>query len=692
MADGVDQAPSQVPALTALETDFPAVVISRLAEQESWRKEVNRPATSTHKWWAKRLGSVFRGILCSAVAADGQEAEALYRNGKALRGLTVLDPFGGSGVTAVEVLKLGGRVVSLDINPVATLTQRQAIRPWSRSALIEAFEDVAGRSRREIERVHSTRDGRHVLYYFWVALVDCPVCATAVRLFSTPVFSRHAYPRRHPEAWWVCSECLGLVQARYDADGVVCPQGHAVPARGAVARAKAICPNGHTFGTIPALGGSRPRFEMYAKLVLNPDGSKSYEPIDGFDRELYEECEELLRSLPSGALLPAGRLEPGHNTDQARKWGYGEWRDFFNARQLYSLSLLGGAIRDLAPSNEREALAALFSGTLEFNNLFCSFKGEGTGAVRHMFSNHVLKPERMPLEAHPWGTPKSSGSFSTLFTSRLLRADDYKKAPFDLVLSESGPARVTGVSDPVEAEIADDWGSFDRDDLRAYVRCLNAARTDLPAGSVDLVVTDPPYMDNVHYAELADFFHAWDVGLRPFPGYPTADTTRTEGEVQSVDPVAFGQAIEAVWRECARVLRHGGLLAFTFHQAKLSGWRELVESLRRAGFRVTAVQPVKGEMTTSVVKAGSAEPSNLDSVVVCRLASDVAFFLTPEEAVQRAETMLRRLVDEGVAVGAGDVRSVVRGTVIGLAAPGTWSQALVDEQADRLIVELLTGR
>ena len=47
--------------------------------------------------------------------------------------------------------------------------------------------------------------------------------------------------------------------------------------------------------------------------------------------------------------------------------------------------------------------------------MFASYKGEGTGAVRHMFAHHILKPERVPLEANLWGTPKSSGSFSTMF-------------------------------------------------------------------------------------------------------------------------------------------------------------------------------------------------------------------------------------------------------------------------------------
>ena len=62
------------------------------------------------------------------------------------------------------------------------------------------------------------------------------------------------------------------------------------------------------------------------------------------------------------------------------------------------------------------------SDALEFNNIFASCKGKWTGAVRHMFSHHILKPERMPIEANPWGTPKSSGAFSSLYKSRLLRS------------------------------------------------------------------------------------------------------------------------------------------------------------------------------------------------------------------------------------------------------------------------------
>ena len=85
----------------------------------------------------------------------------------------------------------------------------------------------------------------------------------------------------------------------------------------------------------------------------------------------------------------------------------------FNDRQLLCLGILADRIRSIESETMRDLFTCLFSGVLEFNNMFASHKGEGTGAVRHMFSHHILKPERTPLEANPWGTPRSSGAFST---------------------------------------------------------------------------------------------------------------------------------------------------------------------------------------------------------------------------------------------------------------------------------------
>lgn len=234
-----------------------------------------------------------------------------------------------------------------------------------------------------------------------------------------------------------------------------------------------------------------------------------------------------------------------------------------------------------------------------------------------------------------------------------------------------------------------------RGDNKAVNLMDKAATTDLPDESVDLVITDPPYMDNVHYAELADFFHAWLRRMRPYAGYPDIETTRSEGEVQQADAAEFGKMIQAVWVECARVLKPEGLVAFTFHQARISGWVELIMSLRASGLRVTSIQPVKGEMTTSIVKAGAREPSNLDSVVVCRKVESLGDYchISMLEQYEHAISSLSRLIAGGVTVGAGDIRSVVRGTLLAYLASTTENLhqecARVDEFADRAIASLL---
>jgi putative DNA methylase len=68
------------PGLRLIETDrFPFEWVSQVAELESWRKEIYRPVYHLHKWWAKRLGSVFRAIVLGTVLPeDGDLKESFY--------------------------------------------------------------------------------------------------------------------------------------------------------------------------------------------------------------------------------------------------------------------------------------------------------------------------------------------------------------------------------------------------------------------------------------------------------------------------------------------------------------------------------------------------------------------------------------------------------------------------------------
>jgi putative DNA methylase len=256
--------------------------------------------------------------------------------------------------------------------------------------------------------------------------------------------------------------------------------------------------------------GEPPRHRLYAKLVLRADGSKEYLRSTPQDAAAYEQASARLRGLAPPT--PTVEIQPGYNTRQVLNYGYRRWDQFFNDRQLLGIGLLSRAIGDLSAGPERDALFVLLSGVLEFNNLFASYKGEGTGAVRHMFSHHVLKPERTPIEANLWGTSKSSGSFLNLFQSRLLRAVDYKAAPFELVLDGGGTKagrKLFGKSRPMGAEPLDAWPQAGLAPGAVYLSCGDSSATDIPDRTVDAVVTDPPFYDNVHYSELADFFHVW---------------------------------------------------------------------------------------------------------------------------------------------------------------------------------------
>ena len=303
---------------------------------------------------------------------------------------------------------------------------------------------------------------------------------------------------------------------------------------------------------------SPPAHRLYAKLVLLPDGSKEYVSTNEEDDALYQRASKEL----AGRLnpYPVVAIEPGYNTSQVLGYNYRYWHEMFNDRQLLCLSILAARIRSITDAVVRDMFTCLFSGALEFNNMFASYKGEGTGAVRHMFAHHILKPERLPLEANLWGTAKSSGSFMTMFEGRILRALDYAKDPFELrPKTRAGKKvgeKIYDLSERLGFDLAGEYSDFSTG-KRAYLSCGDSSHTDLDDKSVDAIVTDPPFFDNVHYSQLADFFHVWqrhildDTG--PF-GQEYHCTIRSDFEVQSADVCQFTDRLGAVWLEAHRVL------------------------------------------------------------------------------------------------------------------------------------------
>jgi len=102
---------------TALEHDFPIVEVSQVSEHESWRKEINRPLYHIHKWWATRLGSVFRAITLGALSPKDTKIWDVFYQRHRLKGKVVLDPFMGSGTVGVVAERLGRDWLGIELNP-----------------------------------------------------------------------------------------------------------------------------------------------------------------------------------------------------------------------------------------------------------------------------------------------------------------------------------------------------------------------------------------------------------------------------------------------------------------------------------------------------------------------------------------------------------------------------------------------
>ena len=678
----------------AIEGDFPFETLSLVAEAESWRKEVHRPIYHIHKWWAQRLGSVFRAAIIGAAAPAGSSVMELFYQPIRFPGVVVFDPFMGSGTTVGEAHKLGCNAVGRDINPVAFRTVKSALGPVSQQEVADFFYQLDSTVGKEIRSIYQCmdEDGRpcDVLYYFWVKVLMCPSCKNPVDLFPSYIFAQHAYINKNPEVHIVCPGCGCVFPGDHRDHEAKCPECRISfnPHEGPAKRTTAVCGKcSHEFSIAKTAksDGTPPSHRLYAKLILTAQGRKQYLRATKDDFRDYEEAS---RKLKEGSLpLPEAAIPDGHNTRQILNYGYTRWRELFNDRQLLALSLLAKGIQDLPATPAREMLAMLFSGALEFNNMFASYKGEGTGAVRHMFSHHILKPERTPIEANVWGTPKSSGSFMTLYESRIRRALEYRAAPYEVRVGcekyKNGNGKVFDICRPMGGEIT---LTFPKDGLKPgtlYLSCGDSAHTDLPDKSVDLVVTDPPFFDNVHYSELADFFFAWQATLLTDGEHGANMTTRNPAEVQDVDAARFSAKLRGVFIECRRVLKDGGLLVFSYHHSREDGWSSVAKAMLEAGFALVQSQPVKSEMSVAAPKSQAKEPIDIDVLLVCRKReedrrsrrdADAAF----HSAVESTRTKVERFGRVGRNLSRNDVRVVLL------------SQLLVDLSAGRAAEEVDT--
>ena len=617
--------------MTQIEQCLPLDQLNALARMESYNKHYYRPANYVHKWWARRLGSVFRTILLSTFADEEQDVWQLYYEGADL-GKVVLDPFMGGGTTVTEALRLGCKVIGSDLNPVAWWTVRQAVSPVTPQELDAAFAQIETAVADRLLALYKTTcpicqeeaDAVHVL---WVKLAPCMGCGHSVALH--PSYVLHY---RQGNATLFCPACNHVFSSHAPEQQASCPAcAHAFkPKQGVVKGSAFTCPEcGRKQTSLEATRANSGVLDqrMYALIVLCPEHAQVFKAPDALDADRYQaivaEFEHRRDTLP----FPRQEIPPGLKTNDLRNHSYRYWYELFNPRQLLALGTLLETILALEDGAIRDLMITLFSSSLEFNNLFCSYKGghaRRPGAVRHIFSHHAFVLPRQALENNLWGVNRSSGSFSALYRSRLRSSREYALAPVERVIREGRVvAKVLIPGERIAATLADDFASLSDVRGNALLLCQDSSRLDqIPDDSVDAVITDPPYFDNVQYSELADFFYVW-LRLALKDQYPAFEPELTPKAAEVVANPAQGKGtgfyldgLATVFCECHRVLKGDGLLVFTFHHKDPTAWASVLQAVLDASFSVRATYPVLAEMGQSVHIQGQ-EAMEYDAIIVC---------------------------------------------------------------------------
>lgn len=619
--------------MRSIEQSFPIIEISRLAEIESFRKNIYRAAYYIHKWWARRTGATFRAILLGCFLPEGHSPLDFFYQAHQFKDAIILDPFMGGGTTIGETLRLGAKAIGVDINPVSWFLVKKIVEPVSLRAMDETYRHLEETAGQKILRLYETTcstcsGSAQAVYTYWVKVVPCQTCHEPVPLRKSSILARHM-SKRHT-GLVTCPAC-GHPYVAPNLDRLsTCPvceeifEAHRGFARGAYYTCPACETRHKILGTVRELDAP-PQHRMIAIHTHCPTCGKGYKKPDADDLNRYRNIKAQLEERREQWIYPQTPIPHGYNTRQMLNYNYRFWYQMFNARQLLGLSTLFEAILSIQDANIREFMLLLFSGTLEFNNMFCSPKGLGTGAVRHIFAHHAFIPAKEPLEANLWGVNRSSGGFSTLYRERLRRGKAFARQPVERRLIGNKAVKVPIPGERLESSLV---GSFEELVVspERQVLLLNQSSTNLdkvPDRSVDAVVTDPPYLDNVMYAELADFFYVWlRLGLKGrYPQWEQTSAIQAEEAIKNVeqgkDDAFYQRILSAVFQECHRVLKDEGLLVFTFHHGAAEAWDALARALKEAAFAIVRLWPVHAEMAVGVPVQGK-RGICFDSILVCR--------------------------------------------------------------------------
>ncbi len=691
-----------------IERGFPIERVNEIAEKEGRAKMYYRPIYTMHKWWARRLGCVFRAISLYTLLDDPEKVEVfepgqdnetlagwgdetqtdiaslidrvdmsdpeslweLYPKDVRIADKKVLDPFMGGGTSLVEASRFGAEVVGNDLNPVAWFVTKKELEAGQTDVeeLEAAFEQVKEDVADEITQYYKTPcpNGDHeadVMYNFWVKELDCVSCGHTVPLFKDYRVAKGRY-ENDDKYNVLCPDCGAVTLVDdWQSESVCNDCGHGfVPKEGNVSRGgKYNCPNcGQKYAVTDAIQEQgKPNLRLYAVEYYcthcedageGKETYKGYKQPEQEDIDLFNEAKEgwdhddELHKYVPDEEIPEGAITAASSV---------------SGNDVFQHGL--EEWQDMFNPRQLLSLAKLFEA-------IDRVKDQNLKELLLIAATDSLRYNTMMVGYH-----NSRGHIDNLTRTNSFNPPLYP-AENNVWGTRSGSGTFTAMFDQVRTAV-----EYARNPTERYVEDGDTKESEpfnTPIGTnttlhqgdmrsldyedeFDAVITDPPYYDNIIYSEVSDYFYVWQRILLEdeYPGFNQEKTPRAESIVTNpyLEKTAedfeseLGQAFSVI----KRALKEDGTLAFTYHHSDSESWGELLESLCNVGFEVTATYPISADINKFI----SGEAVSFDIVVVARPIDETepASWNSLRRDIYRTARRTRKQLEENRDLSRGDI-------------------------------------
>ncbi|MHA1910948.1 MAG: DNA methyltransferase [Candidatus Kariarchaeaceae archaeon] len=623
---------------------FPSGLVSVLSQMENAKRQYYRPIYSLHKWWARRPGVTFRAIgmyylsnehlilktknqkdIFPSIISEEVELDhqSPFFKEQSFSDKVVLDPFMGGGTTLVELARMKAKVIGCDLNPVSWWIVKQELNNCSLTQLEQSYNELENKVAQKILDLYSTdcpscNAEVDSLYFFWASSLPCANCSSEVFLFTTLFLNKghkrgsKLLPEDPPQV--ICPSCLSLNFAEVTSEKTVakirCKKCSFTfdPFEGTLTQGKYTCIScNHSekiTSTIKANKGNEPiklKRTLYA-IEFNCDDCsiKTYKEPDTKDHSKYEAIRKEVKTNFEKLLIPKQKIPKGRDTKRLLTHNFEFFHELFNERQLLACSILLNGIKSLNNSKAKELLLTTFSNSLEYNNLLVPYNYPHR-KIHHLFTHHAYPVTTRPVENNVWGTTNGAGSFHQVY-KRTKKALLFTKKPFEKIKINDSIESIFLPNEKIDVELTSEFNELKENEQSGMLLCQDSRILhQIPSASIDAVITDPPYFNNINYSELSNFFFIW---LRLLlkeeysyfePEYVPQLQEIVEDKHVGKTALDFQEGITDVLKECNRVLKTDGTLTFTYHHSSVKGWTAIFKAISNSNFEIKSVFPVRSE-------------------------------------------------------------------------------------------------